>query len=1182
MRGITVAVLYARLMADTTQFTTAMAAADGSMEKTALGAQAVGASLFKHVTLPLALIGGVSTKFAIDFQSSMELIHTQAHRSQAVVDSLASSVLNLAGPTATAPEELSKGLYHLASQGVRTSSIMDVLKVSAEGARIGQANLEDVTNALGAVIASNISGVKDYGSAMGMMNSIVGAGDMRMQDLADAFGTALPVVSHLAGVTLNDMGGALAVLGDNLIRGAKAGTALGSALRLMESPSHAGQIALEGIGLKADELQTVIRDHGLVAGIGDLRKHFLGLGLAGNDLKNKMQDVLTSAFGGRQANAIKVLVDEFERLKRKVKEVKDGGSSFASDWQSYMNTTSYSLASAGANMRAMGINIGDILLPVVSQLAGYIGEAANAFHRLSPGMQKTIVIIAGVAAAMGPLAFVFGTFGTMLVFLAANPIVLLIAALAAVVGAIAAAALAPDKLKSVLEHLGMSAHTAGATIKILREVFFALRAAVVWVVNEIKAHWPTISKIFMEVANTTISVVMAVVGFLRQAFGVIEQVVMFVVNAIRNNWGALSGIFMDLVTIIEVVAGIIGTVLGVIARVIMVFVHVAVAIWHEFGDLIISAVKTAFNFIADTIRNVLNVIHGIIDIVTGLITGDWTKVWNGIKEVVSGVWNEIWAIIKTVGKFVIIAAEAVGRGIYDHVVKPVVQIAKDVWHAMTDTWNAVKTVFTNIWNWMEKEAIRAALMIVEPFSHIPRWLGGGWAQDLKTSLQGKLDSINTHAAMEQMKKMAAAGQITGTQLAKSFDKHGDMTTYGKALMAGLAQGIRDGTPAAAKAAADAAGTVTAATKDKFGVKSPSTVFKGIGHDTIQGFIVGFLEGSGSLPATVSAAMNKVLSAAQAATSAKFQEWQTQFQRFKGYVDSAFDAISQAHLTPAGQALAKLQATHDSAATARQVADANASVLAAQQALTAAQGGAYASDADRTAAITKAQNDLTSALQQQAEVQYQIKVAALTQQAAAEDKQYQAQRNLQKQHMDDLLAHYEEMMAKQPGRADYWQQQITKTLDKYGVTYKSSGQAMGQAFAVGLKESEGEIKKVITDLAHMIANILKLHSPAKEGPLSDLDKWWKPFGKVLVSGIDPEDVRRGALGIAGQAQVSLGPGGASDFIGSSAAGASSGPTQIIVPITGNTFLTDRRETLRAIADAIATVAPNTDSRLQMGT
>src|SRR3954453_15381529 len=76
-------------------------------------------------------LGVESVRAAAKFQQSMELTHTQAGRSQKTVDAMSKSVLAMAGSVATAPDELSKGLYHLASTGLSTAKSLQALRIAA-------------------------------------------------------------------------------------------------------------------------------------------------------------------------------------------------------------------------------------------------------------------------------------------------------------------------------------------------------------------------------------------------------------------------------------------------------------------------------------------------------------------------------------------------------------------------------------------------------------------------------------------------------------------------------------------------------------------------------------------------------------------------------------------------------------------------------------------------------------------------------------------------------------------------------------------------------------------------------------------------------------------------------------------------------------------------------------------
>lgn len=84
---------------------------------------------------------------------------------------------------------------------------------------------------------------------------------------------------------------------------------------------------------------------------------------------------------------------------------------------------------------------------------------------------------------------------------------------------------------------------------------------------------------------------------------------------------------------------------------IMTIVSVVLAVisqlWKEHGAEIMAVVNTAFSFIVAVIETVLGVIGGIIKVFAGILTGDWNKIWEGVKQIVSSVWNGIGAVIST-------------------------------------------------------------------------------------------------------------------------------------------------------------------------------------------------------------------------------------------------------------------------------------------------------------------------------------------------------------------------------------------------------------------------------------------------------------------------------------------------------------------------------------------------------
>lgn len=85
--------------------------------------------------------------------------------------------------------------------------------------------------------------------------------------------------------------------------------------------------------------------------------------------------------------------------------------------------------------------------------------------------------------------------------------------------------------------------------------------------------------------------------------------------------------------------------LAAIKEVIATTVAVITEGWRLFGDDILNVVSGAFTVVKTTIETIIGQIRAVIQIVTSLIQGDWSGVWDGIKGYVSATWEGIKGII---------------------------------------------------------------------------------------------------------------------------------------------------------------------------------------------------------------------------------------------------------------------------------------------------------------------------------------------------------------------------------------------------------------------------------------------------------------------------------------------------------------------------------------------------------
>lgn len=1044
------------------------AAADGfggKMQSIGDRMSSLGHKLTRDVTLPVAAIGAVSVKSAIDFQSSMEMLHTQAGVSQGAIEGLSKAVLGMAGTVATGPEELTTGLYHLASQGLRGKQALDALRTAAEGAKVGQANLEDVTNALGAVLVSHIGGFKNYTEAMGQLNAVVGSGDMHMQDLADAMGTGLPAKAAVAGVSLRDVGAALAVLGDNNIRGAEAGTLLNSTLRLMEGPSKAAAKAMGQIGLNASQFGNTLRSQGLVAAVEDLRTHLSGLS------KADQFAALTHMFGGRQAGGVMILIDQLERLKQKEKEVADGGGKFASDWEAYTKTTAYHLASMGAQMQAAGITIGDVLLPVVAKIADVIGSLATKFESLSGPVKTAILVFAGVAAAIGPVLSVIGSLTTVIGFLVANPITLLIAGIAALVAGIVAAVIWPDKLRDVLEKMGLSASTAGDIVKGLQDVFH-----------------------------------------------VVAQAGQALVSVITSNWSTIKSIVSGAVNIVSTI--------------IRDFIAVTETLWRTFGSTLTSAAETYWGYVKNTIHNALDAIKGVIDLVLGIIHGNWSEAWKGLKEIVSAIFAQIQNVLRTAVSLLGDLAKLIGEAIWKGIIKPIAHLAAELLQKIEA---GILSAVHTITSWVVGIAGEIGHSLVHGI------VGG--VTSLPGELAGKLKSGIDSA-------IHFAGGLLHGSGEYQFTRH----TVGKPLAEGIIIGYLEGiNPLGGKisqslrtALEQAKATIKAARSDLATewsqlAKDANTALASILNPKITQ-AGGLLAGLTSTQNTTDLHQQFTKAAADLADAQKTAAAGTTdnngaIVNSSATVVAAFQSMQQAY--DAVTAANEKYGVSSKQAVAAQEALMRATA-AAQDAVAAETGANKANDQ----AVVDAQNTMNSLLYQQAQTSLQAR-------AKMQEAHRKAELAAERASLAASLKELEKHLAKVGATHRQAEAAIVKLLKSYGISYQEAGKSLGEAFANGIESTISKAAAAAAKLAKEVSRYLP-HSPAEKGPLSKLPGW----EDYLTRGIP------GATAAAANALASgLARPGLSGTVGAAGGGG------LTIQVSGNTLLGDDMEIAQQLADKV---------------
>ena len=100
-------------------------------------------------------------------------------------------------------------------------------------------------------------------------------------------------------------------------------------------------------------------------------------------------------------------------------------------------------------------------------------------------------------------------------------------------------------------------------------------------------------------------------------------------------------------------------------------------------DIAVNAFFSFLNSVGQVVDGVFTVLGGLMDFITGVLTGDWDKAWNGIKDIFDGVWKVIKGLLDTVLK------------VMQALLSGALEIVKRVWEAV---WKAVSDFFKRIFD----------------------------------------------------------------------------------------------------------------------------------------------------------------------------------------------------------------------------------------------------------------------------------------------------------------------------------------------------------------------------------------------------------------------------------------------------------------------------------------------------
>src|SRR5579862_4113122 len=332
---------------------------------------AVGGLLISTTVAAVGL-GAATVKMAGDFSASMTQLVTGAGESQSNLKLVSDGILQMAGTTGTSTKDLAAGMYLIESSGQHGAQALTTLQAAAEGAKVGAASLAEVANGVTTIMTDYASANVTAANATNALIEGVALGKVHLGDLSTSMATVLPTASAL-GIGLNDVIGAMSTMTAEGVPAANAATYLRQTMMSLEAPASAGAKAIAAIGLTTAQVSDEMKVS-LPGTLQMIMDHLAATYTVGSP--QYIEALKNIAGGSKQMQGMLDLTGTHlaifkDDVQAVADQVKAGGDQIAG-WTLVQGDFNQKMDEARGVIEALGIKIGSVLLPVVSQLMGWL------------------------------------------------------------------------------------------------------------------------------------------------------------------------------------------------------------------------------------------------------------------------------------------------------------------------------------------------------------------------------------------------------------------------------------------------------------------------------------------------------------------------------------------------------------------------------------------------------------------------------------------------------------------------------------------------------------------------------------------------------------------------------------------------------------------------------------------
>jgi TP901 family phage tail tape measure protein len=375
-----------------------------------------------------AFVGVKLVDMAANFQQSMTRLTTGAGESQKNMAMVSSGILDLAGKVGESTKDLAAGMYLVESAGFHGADGLKVLEIAAMGAKVGNADMATVADAVTTALNAYHLSANDAAAATNALIAAEGQGKTNLEALSASLSTVAPIAS-LAHVSLNELLAAMATMTGQGTDAASAATYLKQTIGQLSNPTAKAQLEMKALGLNAIDVEKNLGKNGLASTLTMLTDAIQKkMGPAGTVLIQQLQKAagnttefqkvlanlpptqqtfigaLATMTGGTKSMqaALELTGSNMATFQNNIDvingKVAKGGSTIEG-WSDVQQNFNQRMAEAKGTVEALGIRIGTALLPSAQKALNVTMQGVTWLTKHKEVARDAAIVIGVLAGA---------------------------------------------------------------------------------------------------------------------------------------------------------------------------------------------------------------------------------------------------------------------------------------------------------------------------------------------------------------------------------------------------------------------------------------------------------------------------------------------------------------------------------------------------------------------------------------------------------------------------------------------------------------------------------------------------------------------------------------------------------------------------------------------------------------